>query len=164
MRHKNTMENNNLQPNHQGHAKASAKPAAIKKQRQLAILVAATLLVLLAGVGYLLAHKSKTPPNSSTIQPAIEKQTAKVSITSSGFNPATIEVKAGSQVTWTNTDNTAHQVSADPHPLHNSITGFNSNQVLNSKDSFSFIFEKAGTYHVHDEMHPLDLRGTVIVK
>jgi cytoskeletal protein RodZ len=47
---------------------------------------------------------------------------------------------------------------------NDSIPGFNSNMVLNSNESFSFTFEKAGTYRYHDNMHPLDLHGIVIVK
>ncbi len=41
---------------------------------------------------------------------------AVVQITSSGFVPSTIEVKAGTKVVWVNYDQLPHQIAADPYP------------------------------------------------
>lgn len=91
--------------------------------------------------------------------------TAEVSITNSGFVPATISIRAGDQITWTNNDSVPHQVAADPHPAHDSIVDFDSSIALQPGDSLSFFFETAGTFSLHDESNPSDTRYrlTIIV-
>ncbi len=90
---------------------------------------------------------------------------ATITITSQGFVPATVRVPNGMQVIWTNIDSSPHQVAADPYPLNNSISRFNSNIILHPKDSYSYVFEKPGRYTYHDERNPLNksLQGTIIV-
>lgn len=104
---------------------------------------------------------SQTTPASTTISTS---QTAQVSITSSGFVPATLQVAPNSQVNWTNNDAAAHEVAADPYPKDNSIPGFNNHTVLQKGDTYSFTFSKAGTYTYHDELQPLKILGKIIVK
>lgn len=87
-------------------------------------------------------NRTGTPPPINT---------ANVSITSSGFVPGSIGVSPNTQIIWTNNDTVAHQVAADPHPGHTSITDFDSDVVLQPGDSTSFIFETSGTYTVHDD-------------
>ncbi|MEX1059037.1 MAG: dockerin type I domain-containing protein [Candidatus Saccharimonadales bacterium] len=93
-------------------------------------------------------------------------KTGAVSITSSGFVPATISIKAGDQVAWTNNDSVAHQVAADPHPAHDSITDFDSSIALQPGDSLSFFFETTGSFKLHDESNPSDSRYrlTIVVE
>jgi len=120
------------------------------------------LAVLLFGAAYLLARQEEPIIQPPASQPS--PQTALVTITSSGFSPATVSVAAGTQVTWTNNDTAPHQVAADPHPLHSSIPNFDSDQLLQPGDSFSFVFETPGTYTYHDQLNPLKLLGTVVVE
>jgi plastocyanin len=138
-----------------------------KKGSKKPLLIILVVIVVLGVVTFALTRNSKSSnpasPAAHNATPTV-KQSAKVSINASGFIPATIEVAPGTQVTWTNSDKSSHQVAADPYPKNDSIPGFNSNMVLNSNESFSFTFEKAGTYRYHDNMHPLDLHGIVIVK
>ncbi len=131
--------------------------------RALAILAIALGLGLL-GLALYDSLRQETPapaPTTQTTQP-----TAEVSITKDGLTPATIKVDTGTQVTWTNNDTKPHQVSADPHPLHDTIEGFDSDNVLQPGDSLSFTFETPGTYQVHDHLDYLDktYHGTVEVE
>jgi plastocyanin len=138
-----------------------------KKSKNTLIIVTIAIMVVV-GVSFLVSKVSKSDSNSTTSNSAKVNAnvipSAKVSITSSGFNPATLEVNAGTQVSWTNTTDSTQQVAADPHALHNSIPDFNSKIVLNPNESYSYTFKKAGTYHYHDEMHPLNWLGIVVVK
>jgi plastocyanin len=120
----------------------------------IAIASAVILLSIAAAISY---HRS----NHSALNP---KDQAIVSITNQGFSPSTLLVKPGTAVTWTNSDSQPHEVAADPYPKNNSIPGFDSTQVLQAHDSYSFKFEKSGTYHYHDQLNPLKLLGTVTVK
>jgi plastocyanin len=104
--------------------------------------------------------KSNTPlASSATIPPA-----AQVSISTSGFSPATVSVSVGQAVTWTNTDNGQHTVSSDPYPTDNALANFNSKQDLSANDRFSFVFNKPGTYTYHDDNNPYSVQGTIVVK
>jgi plastocyanin len=70
------------------------------------------------------------------------------------FDPETIEIKAGTTVTWTNNDNFTHTVRVDGQEDHKVGRG----------DSVSIRFDKPGTYHYVCTLHSHDMSGDVIVK
>ena len=123
-------------------------------------LIIAFVVIVVALVGFLYFNKQKSTGSKTTTQPVT---VAAVSITKDGFVPATIQIKKGSQVTWTNNDTNPHQVVTDPHPTHTNLKGLNSDS-LGQGESFTFTFEKSGTFTYHDEMNPLNIKGAVIVK
>jgi len=124
-----------------------------QKSAWLAILVVITILGLIAFFGL------RTPTNTNGLH-----EQASVNINNTGFFPAEITINRGTQVTWTNLDSKSHQVAADPYPKNNSIPGFNNLALLQTNDTYSFVFSKAGTYHYHDQLNPFTLLGTVVVK
>ena len=71
------------------------------------------------------------------------------------FSPTTVTVKVGSTVTWTNLDDEPHTVFSD--------TGLFRSSALDTKDSFSYKFDKAGTYHYSCTIHPR-MVGTIVVE
>jgi plastocyanin len=70
------------------------------------------------------------------------------------FQPDSIQVSAGQKITWTNSDSTAHTVTADDG-------SFDSGSLADGK-SFSFTFAKAGTFKYHCSLHS-SMLGTVDV-
>lgn len=82
---------------------------------------------------------------------------AKVTIASYKFMPASITVKAGGTVTWTNTDSDRHTASSDAEPRVFD-TG-----TLNKGQSKAVSFKKPGTYKYHCLFHAF-MQGTVVVK
>ena len=69
------------------------------------------------------------------------------------FSPATLKVKVGQQVTWTNQQpGVTHTVTADggtfDHPMPSGAT-------------FSFTFARAGTFAYHCKIHP-SMHGTIV--
>ena len=83
-------------------------------------------------------------------------KTAAVTIGNFTFGPAALVVAPGTTVTWTNGDDIPHTVVSDDK------TTFKS-KVLDSGDSFSFTFEKPGTYPYFCSIHP-HMTGKVVVK
>jgi plastocyanin len=80
-----------------------------------------------------------------------------VNINNFSFNPATLTVAAGTKVTWTNRDDDAHTiVNAGSPPLFKSAP-------LDTDDTFSFTFDKPGTYKYICSIHPF-MSGTIIVQ
>lgn len=122
------------------------------------------LLLLVIGVGAFTLSSGSNNPSSSTAS-LLATKPGQVSVTDAGFVPATITVKVGQAITWTNTDNSAHTVASDPYPSDNTLAGLNSAQSLTAaNDHYTFVFHKAGTYTYHDDLNPYTIEGTVIVK
>jgi plastocyanin len=71
------------------------------------------------------------------------------------FTPATTTIKAGTKVTWMNTDAVGHTVN-----FH--ANGINSPSVLNRGDKFSHTFSTPGTYAYICDIHPF-MHGTIVV-
>ncbi|HLZ69460.1 MAG TPA: plastocyanin/azurin family copper-binding protein [Dehalococcoidia bacterium] len=71
--------------------------------------------------------------------------------------PASITVKPGTTVTWTNHDSVSHTVTSDAGQAQS----FDSN-TLAPNGAFSVTFAKAGTYHYHCNIHA-SMHGTVVV-
>lgn len=78
-----------------------------------------------------------------------------VAIQNFAFSPETITVKVGAKVTWTNKDSAAHTVTGDSDDGPASGT-------LAQGASYSFTFNKAGTFSYECSIHP-NMKGTVIV-
>ena len=71
------------------------------------------------------------------------------------FTPMSLTVKAGSTVTWANMDEEPHTVVSN--------TGLFHSGALDTNESFSFKFDKPGTYKFACSIHPR-MVGTIIVQ
>ena len=78
-----------------------------------------------------------------------------VKISSYKFDPATITIKVGETVTWTNQDSVNHTVVSDD--------GSWSSKSLAQGDKFTHTFDKAGTFTYICSIHP-SMKGTVVVQ
>jgi amicyanin len=67
-------------------------------------------------------------------------------------------VKVGTKVTWTNQDSVGHDVVADTES-----PDAPKSDLLRKGESYSFTFNKAGTYTYYCSPHPY-MKGTVIVE
>jgi plastocyanin len=83
--------------------------------------------------------------------------TNKVTIQNFAFSPASITVKAGTTVTWTNNDSAAHTVTENDGKSGGPASG-----DVNPGSTYSFTFKTAGTYQYHCAIHP-SMTGTVVV-
>jgi plastocyanin len=70
------------------------------------------------------------------------------------FVPTSLTVSAGSTVSWTNKDDEPHTVVSD--------TALFRSGALDTDESFSFRFDKPGTYHYACSIHPR-MVGTIVV-
>jgi manganese oxidase len=81
-------------------------------------------------------------------------KTTTVSIKNFAFNPPNATVAPGTTVTWVNNDQTAHTATAND--------GAFDSGTLQPGQSYSFKFDKPGTYAYHCEIHPY-MTATVTV-
>jgi plastocyanin len=100
-------------------------------------------VLLLCSLGSSGAHAAATA-DSSTIVMAKDFM----------FAPTSLTVAAGSTVTWTNNDDEPHTVVSD--------NGLFRSAALDTNQSFSFRFDKPGTYRYACSIHPR-MVGTIIV-
>jgi plastocyanin len=71
------------------------------------------------------------------------------------FSPVPLTVSAGTTVTWVNSDDEPHTAVSD--------TGLFRSGAMDTNETYSFKFDKPGTYHFTCSIHPR-MVGTVIVK
>ena len=122
------------------------------------------VLVLAACGGSSAGSGASTPASSPTS--AIAGSSA-VSIADFAFSPQTLTVPAGTTVTWTNNDGAPHTVTSTDAPSTSAqTTGVFDSGNLGSGQTFSFTFEKAGTYYYDCTLHAAQasMHGTVVVQ
>jgi plastocyanin len=90
--------------------------------------------------------------SSSDTTDAVE--TDKVAIKDFAFSPATIKVKKGTTVTWTNNDSIGHTVTG--------LNGGPDSELLDNGESYTFTFNETGTFEYKCTPHP-QMKGEVVV-
>jgi len=122
------------------------------------ILIIGIVVVVIGVIAYLFLGMGKgytSPSNTnSSAAPTTEATVPNtIVIKNFAFSPATLTVKAGTVVTWTNNDSVTHNIKS---------TGFNSPDLATG-DSFKFTFNTAGTYSYNCGIHPT-MTGTIVVE
>ena len=137
-------------------------------------------VVLIAGVAWWYTAKAPTAPageaavvTDSTSSPQAEPTTVTVNYSDAGFSPATITIKRGDTVTFTNSASGTMWVASAPHPAHTAYAGTSLSEhcpagsalafdQCQTGASFSFKFDKAGTWKYHNHSNASNF-GEVIV-
>jgi plastocyanin len=96
------------------------------------------------------------PPGGKAQLEAREGKVAEVGLYDNRFDPKTLTVTAGTIVRWKNQGRHDHTVTSDK--------GDWGSNGLGPGKAFSHAFTRPGTYTYHCEIHPDQMRGTVIVK
>jgi plastocyanin len=81
---------------------------------------------------------------------------ASVTIDNFAFTPAELRVSAGTKVTWLNRDDIPHTVTSSATP-----PVFRSHP-MDTGDSYTFAFDKPGTYRYFCSIHP-HMLGSILV-
>jgi plastocyanin len=90
------------------------------------------------------------------VVPAFAATTKAVDVTQAGFTPKNVTVNYGDSVTWTNRDNSNHQVLADQ-------VAFPTSPVLAPGQAYTLTFAKSGSFGYRDAFNT-NRRGTVTVR
>lgn len=94
-------------------------------------------------------------PTPTKPDPTAPKPDATVSISNFAFVPATVTIKAGGTVQWTNADSA-------PHTATDLNSAFDSGNLAQG-GKFSFKFTTPGTYTYHCLVHNMMANATVVV-
>ncbi|HSX32037.1 MAG TPA: cupredoxin domain-containing protein [Candidatus Saccharimonadales bacterium] len=117
-------------------------------------------LVVALVIGLIIFGMNKKPEAETDSSVPISENVASVNLEITGVTPTTVKVKKGQQVTFTNHDTRAHKLTADQTVL----AGFDSNDLLATGDSYTYIFETPGNYKYYDPADAKGFNGTVVVE
>ena len=93
-------------------------------------------------------------PTTSAQQGTPVTGVTKVTIQNFAYQPANIQVRVGTTITWTNQDNVPHSITFK--------NGMKDSGLLAYRQSFSYTFNTPGTYQYYCTVHPY-MVGTVTV-
>ena len=85
-----------------------------------------------------------------------EAAPGEITIDNFSFAPATLTVKAGTTITWTNKDDI-------PHGVGSANNAFKKSPALDTDDHYSFTFTTPGTYQYFCYLHP-KMVGSIVVE
>lgn len=111
--------------------------------------------------------------DGSNAAPRREGRAASVTVESLSFDPKTLEVASGTEVTWTNADTVAHTVTSgiqgeqgapgvsEDEPAQ--PDGVFDGDLTEEGEAFSFTFDEAGTYSYYCDIHR-QMTGEIVVE
>jgi len=121
------------------------------------ILIACIIMLITASM-FAGCSSNQSVPGSPAAAPTLNTDANSITIEQFAFNPATLTVKPGTSVTWTNRDGAEHTIVTDS----GSLVQFKSERLANGA-SFSFSFVQPGTYTYYCSIHP-SMKGTILVQ
>jgi len=131
-------------------------------KRSTWIIIILAILIVAGGV-VALTHKSS--PNtvsnnagSTSSSSSTSSSTGAIDIKNMMFTPSQITVAKGGTVTWTNNDTTTHTVTDDLSNVGGPASG-----DIAPGGTYSFTFNKSGSFQYHCSIHP-SMRGTIVVQ
>lgn len=127
------------------------------------ILITACLVAVLAlAIAFSLGNNPITPvavPESDVVIPMSASRPG-CDKTDWCYTPSEITVDVGKTVTWLNDDSGLHTVTSG---YYDTPDGMFDSGHIDPETTFSYAFEKAGSFHYFCNLHPW-MEGTVIVK
>ena len=101
----------------------------------------------------LAASSALAPPSLAADAPPAAS--ASIRIDNFSFAPALLKVARGTKVTWVNADDVPHVVRTEDSTIKS--------PALDTDDTYSYTFDKAGTYRYFCSLHP-KMQGTIVVR
>jgi len=134
-------------------------------------------LIIVAGAVWLLADRQPEPATDTstneTESPAPggtdsdatdpEPESVVITYTDSGFVPTTVTINIGDSVVFKNESSRTFRPASDPHPVHTDLSGFDSDTAVAVGQSYTFTFNKSGSWGFHDHLDS-GKKGTVVVR
>ena len=105
--------------------------------------------------------ESKEPSTMEKTKTPTEQKI--VNYTANGFEPSSMTISIGETITFVNETEKSMRVASDPHPAHTDLSVFDEKTGVEKGKSYSFTFEKKGTWGYHNHLSARD-KGTIIVE
>lgn len=115
------------------------------------LLIIAVVLIFLGGLGVAFISRAPTETENATTTSTTAQA---IEIKNFAFSPATLTIRAGTAVRWTNADSMQHSATAEDKSFD---TG-----LLAQGESKTITFSKVGTFSYICSLHP-NMHGVIIV-
>jgi len=112
-------------------------------------------LALVTALWTIAALRASTASASQEAKPKEPAKTVAIDIDNFKFGIVSLEVAAGTTVTWTNRDDVPHTVV--------SVKKLFKSPALDTGEHFSYTFADSGTFDYYCSVHPR-MTGTIVVK
>ena len=86
-----------------------------------------------------------------------------VTRTAGGWEPATLAIARGDTVEFVNASGEDAWPASDVHPTHEVYPGFDAERGVPAGSSWSYTFDRAGSWSFHDHLAP-EAKGVVVVR
>ncbi|MEX0920587.1 MAG: cupredoxin domain-containing protein [Candidatus Pacearchaeota archaeon] len=124
------------------------------------IIIAGISLTLFLGPGENATGETVENIGQEAIQNPEETEGVVIEMSSDSFSPSEITISQGDSVTFVNVGTRSHWPASDAHPVHDIYPQFDSRKGISPGESWSFTFERLGTWEYHDHRNP-GLKGTI---
>jgi plastocyanin len=113
------------------------------------------ILLMIAVIVITVAACSKSGSTAPPVTPPTPPGAVAVKIQNFAFSPASVSIKAGQAVSWTNEDTAPHTVT--------DVDGKFDSSSLAQGGKYSYTFPTAGTYTYRCTIHAMMATATVVV-
>lgn len=80
-----------------------------------------------------------------------------------GYEPKEVTITAGETVSFVNDSAEFHWPASDVHPTHTIYSAFDPREPVAPGETWSFTFEEAGTWGLHDHLRA-NYKGSIVVE
>lgn len=108
------------------------------------------------------AEGTESQEGAETALPAAAEEVV-IRYTDAGYAPRTVTIKAGAKVTFMNESSMPMWPASAVHPTHLILPEFDAKTGIALKGSYSFVFEKPGSWKFHDHLKPTHF-GEIVVE
>lgn len=141
------------------------------------ITIGIIVVALLAGIAFLIISNNtrgsvpstvaipqatSEPTSQATASSQVTQEQNSITLTSTGFSPSILNIKAEDKVTWVNKSGTNATVHSSPHPTHTDYTPLNLG-IFSDGGTLSLDFDKPGTYRYHNHLNASQF-GSIVVQ
>jgi plastocyanin len=132
----------------------------VRMQKTLLIPGIIIVVLLFLGAAYLLSATEET-----SVTPSVSSQEVGdhvIMLTADGFTPAELTIARGETVTFRTTTGKRFWPASNLHPSHLEYADFDPKAPIEPDGQWSFTFDKAGVWRMHDHLAPY-YTGTITV-
>lgn len=122
-------------------------------------LAAGVVLALLAAGVWWHAGTSSEP---DTVLDLTHQPEVSIVLGKTGYAPDTIRVTKGTRVIFSTTESAAYWPASNAHPDHTIYPQFDPKEPVAASSTWSFVFDRVGTWAFHDHLQSY-LTGTIYV-
>lgn len=133
------------------------------------LLLLVIVIVVMIGAFMLVRNKKQTQaPVTQSTEPSVtapaksETESQLITLTSTGFTPKDVVVKAGTRITWKNDSGETATVNSAVHPTHSLFPILNLGE-FNNGSSLQVVLTEKGAYKYHNHLNASET-GTITVE